>query len=294
MSLDNCTLCPRGCGADRYHSAGFCGCGAEVKAAKAYLHMWEEPCLSGKNGAGTVFFSGCCLKCCFCQNYKISSEGAGKEISVQRLAEIFLELQEQGAHNIDLVSPTPYVPQIIEALELCRGKLNVPIVYNTGGYERVETLKMLEGYVDVYLPDLKYFDSSLSEKYSGAADYFEYASEALKEMYRQVGDCFIEDGLIKRGMIVRHMVLPSQRHDSVKVIEWLEKNFPTDGIRLSLMSQYTPFYKSSEHKEISRRISTFEYNFVLDRASGLGFEGYAQERSSAKEEYTPDFDLAGI
>ena len=153
---------------------------------------------------------------------------------------------------------------------------------------------MLDGYVDVYLPDLKYFDSELSEKYSGAADYFEYASAALKEMYRQVGDCQTEDGLIKRGMIVRHMTLPSHRHDSVKVIEWLADNFPKEGIRLSLMSQYTPFYKSSQYKEISRGLSTFEYNFVLDRASGLGFEGYAQERSSAKEEYTPDFDLAGI
>lgn len=294
MTLENCTLCPRQCGADRYNSAGFCGCGAEVRAAKAYLHMWEEPCISGENGSGTVFFSGCNLKCCFCQNYRISSEGIGKTISVQRLSEIFLELQNQRAHNINLVSPTPYVPQIIEALDLCRGKLNIPIVYNTGGYERVETLKMLEGYVDVYLPDLKYFDRGLSEKYSGAGDYFEYAAPALKEMYRQAGDCQISDGLIKKGMIVRHMALPSHRHDSVKVIEWLAENFPKEGIRLSLMSQYTPFYKSSEHKEISRRISTFEYNFVLRRASELGFEGYAQERSSAKEEYTPDFDFAGI
>lgn len=294
MDFHNCTLCPRKCGADRLSGVGFCGCGAEIRAAKAYLHMWEEPCVSGTNGSGTVFFSGCCLKCCFCQNYKISSEGFGKIISCARLAEIFLELQEQGAHNINLVSPTQFVPQIIEALDLCRGRLNIPVVYNTGGYERVETLKMLEGYVDVYLPDLKYFDSGLSEKYSGAADYFKYASKAVMEMYRQVGAYRIEDGIIRRGVIIRHLALPSCRRDSVRVLEWLAENLPVQNILLSLMSQYTPFYKSGEHKEISRRISTFEYNFVLEKAAELGFRGFMQERSSAREEYTPDFDLSGL
>ena len=294
MDLHNCTLCPRKCGADRYTSTGFCGCGTNIRAAKAYLHMWEEPCISGTNGSGTVFFSGCCMKCCFCQNYKISSENFGKEISVERLAEIFLELQEKGAHNINLVSPTPYVPQIIEALELCREKLNVPIVYNTGGYERVETLKMLEGYVDVYLPDFKYYDNGLAEKYSSAKNYFESVIAALKEMYRQVGAYQIEDGIMRRGMIIRHLALPSHRRDSVKVFEWIAENFPKDGILISLMSQYTPFYKSFEHKEISRRISTFEYNFVLDKAVELGLNGFMQEKSSAKEEYTPDFDFQGI
>lgn len=294
MDFHHCTLCPRKCAADRYSGKGFCGCGVAIRAAKAYLHMWEEPCISGTNGSGTVFFSGCCLKCCFCQNFEISSGGFGKEISTERLAEIFLELQEKGAHNINLVSPTPYVPQIIEALEMSMGKLSVPIVYNTGGYENVETLKMLEGYVDVYLPDFKYFDNVLAEKYSSAKNYFETVTAALKEMYRQVGACKIENGLIKKGVIIRHLALPSHRMDSVKVLEWISENLPKDEILISLMSQYTPFYKSSEHKEISRKISTFEYNFVLDKAAELGLDGFMQERSSAVKDYTPDFDLNGI
>lgn len=294
MDIKNCTLCPRKCSVDRTLTTGFCGMGSEIRASKAYLHMWEEPCISGKNGSGTVFFSGCCLKCCFCQNYRISSEGFGKNITPARLAEAFLELRDMGAHNINLVSPTQFVPQIIEALDLCRGKLTIPTVYNTGGYENVETLKMLEGYIDIYMPDLKYFDRVLSAKLSGASDYFEYASEALKEMYRQVGEYHIEDGIMRRGMIVRHLTLPNCRHDSVRVLEWLAENFPAKSILLSLMSQYTPCYRSYEHKEISRRISTFEYNFVLEKVRELGFEGFMQERSSAKEEYTPDFDLEGI
>ncbi|MCM1023683.1 MAG: radical SAM protein [Prevotella sp.] len=294
MSLKNCRLCPRQCGADRYSNTGFCGCGASVRAAKAYLHMWEEPCISGSRGSGTVFFSGCNLKCCFCQNYKISHENHGKEITEHRLAEIFLELQEQGAHNINLVSPTPYAPQIVSALDLCRGKLTIPIVYNTGGYERVETLKLLEGYVDVYLPDFKYYDNALGEKYSGAENYFETVTAALKEMYRQTDSYRIEDGIMRRGMIIRHLALPSHRDDSVKVLDWISENFPSGGVLVSLMSQYTPFWKSFEHKEISRRISTFEYNCVLDKAAELGLNGFMQERSSAREEYTPDFDLSGI
>lgn len=294
MDMHNCRLCPRQCGADRYKGTGFCGCGAGIRVAKAYLHMWEEPCISGTRGSGTVFFSGCNLKCCFCQNYKISHENHGKDISETRLSEIFLELQQKGAHNINLVSPTPYVPQIIAALDVCRGQLDIPIVYNTGGYESIETLKMLDGYVNVYLPDFKYYDNALGEKYSGVKNYFETVTAALKEMYRQTGPCLIEDGIIRRGMIIRHLALPSHRDDSVKVLEWTAENFPQNDILVSLMSQYTPFYKSSEHKEISRRISTFEYNYVLDKAAALGLNGFMQERSSAREEYTPDFDLSGI
>lgn len=294
MDMHNCRLCPRECGADRYTGTGFCGCGANIRAAKAYLHMWEEPCISGTRGSGTVFFSGCNLKCCFCQNYKISHENQGKSITESRLAEIFLELQQQGAHNINLVSPTPYVTQIITALDMCRGKLNIPIVYNTGGYEKTETLKLLDGYVDVYLPDFKYFDDALGEKYSGVKNYSETAAAAVREMYRQTGPYYIEDGLIRRGTIVRHLALPSHRDDSVRILEWIAENFSREGILVSLMSQYTPFYKSAEHKEISRRISTFEYNDVLDKAVSLGLKGFMQERSSAKEEYTPDFDLSGI
>ncbi len=294
MDLHNCMLCPRKCGADRYSGYGYCGCGAEIKAAKAYLHMWEEPCISGKNGAGTVFFSGCNMKCCFCQNYEISSNNYGKNISAERLSEIFLKLQEKGAHNIDLVSPTPYVPQIIEALDICDEKLVIPIVYNTGSYELAETLQMLEGYVDVYLPDMKYFDNALGEKYSSVSNYFETASEAIKEMYRQVGAVQIEDGIIKKGVIIRHLALPSHRRDSEKILEWIAGTFPEKDVLVSLMSQYFPTYKSSEHKEISRKISTFEYNFLLDRAAELGLEGFMQERSSAECEYTPNFDLYGL
>ncbi len=294
MDINNCNLCPRECGADRYTGTGFCGCGANIRAAKAYLHMWEEPCISGTRGSGTVFFSGCNLKCCFCQNYKISHENHGKSITESRLAEIFLELQRQGAHNINLVSPTPYVLQIISALDMCRGKLNIPIIYNTGGYEKVETIKLLGGYVDVYLPDFKYFDNALGKKYSGADNYFETVTAALKEMYRQTGSCCIEDGIIRRGTVIRHLALPSHRDDSVRILKWIAENLPRDGVLVSLMSQYTPFYKSAEHKEISRRISTFEYNYVLDKAVSLGLKGFMQERSSAKEEYTPDFDLSGI
>lgn len=292
--LHNCKLCPRKCGADRYAGKGFCGCGAEIKAAKAFLHMWEEPCISGENGAGTIFFSGCNLKCCYCQNYSISAENYGREISAERLAEIFLELRDKGADNIDLVSPTPYVSQIINALDICGEKLDIPIVYNTGGYELLETLKMLEGYVDVYLPDLKYYDGSLGEKYSSAADYFEIASEAIKEMYRQVGSVRIEEGLIKKGVIIRHLALPSHRRDSEKILEWIAETFPKKDVLVSLMSQYVPIYKSFEHKDIARRISTFEYNFLLEKAAELGLEGFMQERSSADSGYTPDFDLTGI
>lgn len=294
MDINNCRLCPRECGADRYTGTGFCGCGTNIRAAKAYLHMWEEPCISGTRGSGTVFFSGCNLKCCFCQNYKISHENHGKSITESRLAEIFLELQRQGAHNINLVSPTPYVWQIISALDMCRGKLNIPIIYNTGGYEKVDTIKLLDGYVNVYLPDFKYFDNALGEKYSGVDNYFETVTSALKEMYRQTGSCYIEGGIIRRGTVIRHLALPSHRDDSVRILKWIAENLPRDGVLVSLMSQYTPFYKSAEHKEISRRISTFEYNYVLDKAVSLGLKGFMQERSSAKEEYTPDFDLSGI
>lgn len=290
----SCTLCPRKCGADRINGAGFCGAGDKLRAAKAYLHMWEEPCISGTNGSGTVFFSGCGLRCCFCQNYKISAEGFGAELSEARLAEIFLELREKGAHNINLVTPTHFVPRIMSALDIAKPRLDIPVVYNCGGYESVETLKMLEGYIDIYLPDFKYADNELARKYSAAPDYFEVCTAATGEMLRQVGAPRFEGGLLKSGVIIRHMTLPSHRFDSVRVLEEISRRYGTENILLSLMSQYTPFYKSCEHKELDRRISTFEYNFAADRAAELGFRGYMQEKSSAKEEYTPDFDLSGI
>lgn len=290
-----CELCPRKCGADRTSGVGFCGEGIELRAAKAYLHKWEEPCLSGENGSGTVFFSGCSLKCVFCQNYKISSENLGTAITEERLGEIFLELQAKGAHNINLVSPTHFVPQIISALDSVKGKLAIPVVYNTGGYERTETLKMLDGYIDVYLPDFKYYDNEIAKKYSGAGDYFEVVCAAVDEMLRQVGAVQVdENGIIKKGVIIRHLTLPNHRYDSIAVLEEIARRWGTSDILLSLMSQYTPFHKSGDFPEISRRISTFEYNSVLKRAGELGFNGFMQEKSSAKEEYTPDFDLEGI
>lgn len=293
--LTECRLCPRNCGADRTTGIGFCGGGVMARVAKAYLHMWEEPCISGKNGSGTVFFSGCSLKCIFCQNYKISAENFGREVTSQRLGEIFLEQQDRGAHNINLVSPTHYVPQIINALDNVKDRLRIPVVYNSGGYEKTETLKMLDGYVDIYLPDFKYYDNSIAEKYSAAPDYFEMVTSAIDEMFRQVGKYNIgEDGLMRKGMIIRHLTLPTHRFDSVKVLEEIKRRYGTENVLLSLMSQYTPFYESSRYKELTRRISTFEYSFVADKAAELGFDGFMQEKSSAKEEYTPDFDLSGV
>lgn len=293
--LTECRLCPRNCGADRTTGIGFCGGGVMARVAKAYLHMWEEPCISGKNGSGTVFFSGCSLKCIFCQNYKISAENFGREVTSQRLGEIFLEQQDRGAHNINLVSPTHYVPQIINALDSVKDRLWIPVVYNSGGYEKTETLKMLDGYVDIYLPDFKYYDNSIAEKYSAAPDYFETVTSAIDEMFRQVGKYNIgENGLMRKGMIIRHLTLPTHRFDSVKVLEEIKRRYGTENVLLSLMSQYTPFYESSRYKELTRRISTFEYSFVADKAAELGFDGFMQEKSSAKEEYTPDFDLSGV
>ena len=291
-----CTACPRHCAVDRAcGERGYCGCGQRIRVAKWMLHMWEEPCISGTRGSGTVFFSGCSLKCCFCQNYRISAENFGKEISVSRLAEIFLELRDKGAHNINLVSATHYVPQVIEALDLCKGRLNIPVAYNSGGYELPETIEMLRGYVDIFMPDFKYYDSEISEKYSAAKDYFSYASAAIGKMIEIAGKpVYDENGLMKSGVIIRHMVLPSHRKDSEKVLRTIAEMYPKDSYLLSLMSQYTPFYKSSEHKEINRRISTYEYEKVAQVAAELGFDGFMQERSSAKEEYTPDFDLSGI
>ncbi len=295
MDIRKCTLCPRKCGADRTAGGGYCKGGASVKVARAALHFWEEPPLSGENGSGTVFFSGCPLRCCFCQNHRISSENYGKEISVRRLSEIFLELQEQKAHNINLVSPTHYVPWIISALELVKNKLVIPVVYNTGGYETVETLRMLDGYIDIYLPDLKYFDSAAAGKYSSAPDYFKAASKAVLEMHRQVGKTVLgEDGMMRRGLLIRHLVLPGGRKDSAEIMEWIASNLPKDEVRLSLMSQYTPCFESARFREINRPVTTFEYRSVVDRAVSLGLSGFMQEKSAARDDFIPAFDLTGV
>lgn len=294
-----CTLCPRMCGADRAAGErGYCGMGAELTAARAALHYWEEPCISGESGSGAVFFSGCVMRCAYCQNYGISSENNGKVITVERLAEIFLELREQGALNINLVNPTHFVPQIISALELSKARgLDIPIVYNSGGYERTETLKMMEGLVDVYLPDVKYFSEELSRSLSAAPRYFDTAMAAVSEMVRQTGaPALSEDGLLKRGTVVRHLVLPNCYKDSIEVIKRVGERFG-GRILFSLMSQYTPFGRVKTDPALSklnRRLTTFEYRKALDAVIDAGLEGYMQEKSSAREEYTPEFDLTGL
>lgn len=292
----NCLLCPRKCGADRYKKTGFCGMTAEMTAAKASLHQWEEPCISCKNGAGTVFFSGCSLKCIFCQNSKISSERFGKGINAQQLGDIFLRLQDNGADNIELVTPTHFLPEILAALDLVKHRLNIPVVYNSGGYELTETIEKLNGYVDIYLPDIKYYSSELSKMYSAAPDYFEYASKAVLKMISQAGELkYNSEGGMLKGTIIRHLVLPKGRHDSIKIMEWIAENTSPDHRLVSIMSQYTPFdFVPDEFPELKRRVTKMEYNSVVRRAEELGINGYIQEISSAREDYVPDFDLSGI
>lgn len=292
----HCKLCPRRCGADRSKTIGFCGGGSLPKLARAALHFWEEPCISGEEGSGTVFFSGCPLQCVFCQNHKISSGNYGQEVSVERLGEIFLELQAQGANNINLVTATHYIPQIIKALDLVRSKLSIPIVYNSSAYETLDSLRMLEGYVDIYLPDLKYLDNERAIRYSNAPNYVKTATDAILEMFRQVGPVqYDERGMLTRGIIVRHMVLPNGVEDSVRVLRWISENLPLSQILVSVMSQYTPFHRSGEFPEIDRRLTEEEYDAVLDALDEFNIEdGFCQELSSAKEEYTPSFCLEGV
>ncbi len=289
MSL--CTLCPRRCGADREKAAGFCGMGVNPRVARAALHFWEEPCISGTRGSGAVFFSGCTLRCAFCQNYEISHEGRGREISVRRLSEIFRMLRDQGAHNINLVTATPFVPAVLDALEMDHP--GIPIVWNTGGYETVETLKRLEGSVDIYLPDLKHVSPRLSGLCAGAPDYFETASLALKEMCRQTGPAQYDgDGIMRRGVMVRHLILPGCTGDSCRALDFIARELPP-GTPVSLMRQYTP----SPHCRIpglDRRVTDREYDRVLSHYEALGLSGYTQEKDSADGAYTPTFDLTGV
>ena len=287
--MKHCTLCPRECGADRNKGHGFCGEGSTVRIARAALHMWEEPCISGKRGSGTVFFSGCTLRCVFCQNYEISHEGKGFAVTERQLAECFLRLKEQGAHNINLVNPTHFVPQILSALDIA-GDMGIPVVYNSGGYEKPETLDMLRGKVSVFLPDLKYFDSALSMKYSSAADYYERAFSAIEKMYELAGrPVFGADGIMQSGVIVRHLILPNCRRDSIALMERLAERFAPGDIMVSLMCQYTPVYRAKEFHELSRRVSAFEYKTVAEVLERTGFDGFVQERGSAEEEYIPEF-----
>ncbi len=291
-----CELCPRRCGADRTRQAGYCGAGSALRVARAALHFWEEPCISGTRGSGTVFFSGCPLKCCYCQNWKISAEGFGKEIPPERLTEIFLELQAKGAHNLNLVTATPWLEWILPALDEARRRgCTLPVVYNTGGYETLETVERLAPYVDIWLADVKYVSPVLSREYSGAADYFAVCRQAVTRMLELAGaPVYDEAGILQRGVILRHLALPGCLEDSKAVLDWMAA-LPKGSFIPSLMSQYTPFYKAAEHKNLRRRISTWEYRQVIGRAVDLGLtEGYMQEKSSAREEYTPPFDLEGV
>ncbi len=290
---EKCNICPRKCGADREKSVGICRANNTFKVARAALHYWEEPCISGTNGSGTVFFSGCSLKCVYCQNYEISHNAFGKDISDERLVEIFHNLIKDGANNINLVNPTHYAAKLSKLLE--NNKFSVPIVYNTSGYERIQTLKSLEGNIDIYLTDLKYFDSAISQKYSKASDYFEYASGALIEMKRQQPEnIYDENGMMQKGVIVRNLILPGNISQSIKVLDWIADNLPSDTV-ISLMSQYTPCGEAVDYPGINRRISQREYLTVKRHLDSLGFENaYFQQLSSAKEEYIPPFDLTGV
>jgi len=287
-----CNLCPRMCSALRTETCGegYCRQPAAPVVARAGLHLWEEPAISGTRGSGTVFFTGCVLGCVFCQNGKISHENFGKAISVERLREIFEELIRQGAHNINLVSPTPYALAIRKALE---EPLPVPVVWNTGGYERVETLRALEGRVQVWLPDLKYADSALAGRYSDAADYFEVATAAIEEMYRQVGDYVIEGGLLKKGVVIRHLMLPGALSNTKAVMDWVAATFRPGQVLFSLMAQYTP--QPGAEGLLARRVTKMEYRAAMAYMENLGIvDGYCQDADSARAEYTPDFDLTGV
>ena len=291
-----CNLCPRKCNIERkaltHSGKGFCNMGENPVIARAALHFWEEPPISGTNGSGTVFFSGCNLKCVFCQNEDISSGCFGKEVSVERLREIYLELINQGAHNINLVTGTHFINAIAKSLE---EPLPVPVVYNCGGYESVNSLKLLENKVQIYLPDLKYADDELAIKYSDAPDYFEIATNAIKEMYRQVGKCeFDEDGIMTKGVIIRHLILPNNLENTKRVIDWVKENFNDGEVLFSLMSQFTP-NKTCKIPELSRRLTQEEYDEIEDYLFLSGIEdGFMQELSSAKEEYIPPFNLEGV
>lgn len=293
--MNVCNCCPRKCKVNRESETGFCGFKNEIYASKAVLHKWEENCICGGNGAGAVFFTGCNLKCVYCQNYNISKENFGKKISVEQLADVFLRLQDEGAANIDLVTPTHFVYEIIKALDMIKHKLSIPVVYNCGGYELTSVIKDLNGYIDIYLPDFKYFDNSVAQKYSGVNNYFEIASNAIKEMTSQLGKLQFDGDIMLRGTIIRHLVLPGQRKDSIKIMDWLSENISTENFLISLMSQYIPnnFVKNN-YPELNRRITKMEYNSVVNKAADLGFKGFMQEKSSAAAEYIPNFNLSGL
>ena len=291
-----CNLCPRKCLIDRTKTLGYCKATDKVKVARSALHYFEEPSISGTNGSGTIFFSNCNLKCCYCQNKEISTDGFGKEVSIERISEMMLELEEKHANNINLVTPTHYVPSIIEAIKLARSKgLSIPIVYNTSGYENVETLKLLDGYIDIYLTDFKYFDNKLGKDLSKCSNYFEITSKALDEMCRQTGkNKFNDDGLITKGIIVRCLVLPTKSDDTKEIINYLYKKYQ-DNIYLSIMNQYTPVNHIKDYTFLNKTVSEDEYNEVINYALDLGIKNaYMQEGGTCSESFIPSFDLEGV
>lgn len=292
-----CNLCPRKCGVDRENTAGYCRAPREIMLARAALHHYEEPVISGTHGSGTLFFAGCNLGCVYCQNSAISrldpnKKTAARIVDENELAEIIFRLENEGAHNINLVTPTHYSDILARVLTKVRHKLKIPIVYNCGGYESVETLRRLEGLVDIYMPDFKYFSSELSAKYSFVTDYSDRAAEALAEMYQQVGETVLrDDGIMQKGVLVRHLVLPGCRKDSAEVLKKIAETVPSDKILISIMRQYTPEFAPENLKELRRRITSFEYEFVLSEAEKYGFSGFSQDKESAEAVFTPDFYL---
>lgn len=293
--LKECRLCPRNCGINRYEKVGVCGASNKVRVSHYSLHEWEEPVISGINGSGTVFFSHCNLKCIFCQNKKISTGGYGKDITNKRLGEIFLELQSKGAHNINLVTPTHYVPQIVSVLKKLKGnELKIPVVYNTSSYENVSTIELLDGLVDVYLADFKYYDDELARNYSNCKNYFEVASSAIKKMYEQVGNPVFENDLMKKGVIVRLLLLPGHKEDVKKIIKYVYETYK-DNVYISIMNQYTPVTKTLEYPNLNWTVTDSEYCDVINYACDLGVTcAFIQEGETASESFIPDFDCSNI
>jgi len=296
-TLESCNLCPRGCNVNRSKGElGFCRASKDIKLARVSLHHFEEPCISGKNGSGTVFFSNCSLRCVFCQNHQISQEGFGTEVTVEKLSEIFMRLQSSKAHNINLVTPTHYVPQIIAALNLSKkAGLKLPIIYNSSGYENLETLKMLKGYIDVYVPDLKYFNDKYAIKYSGVKNYFSNASIAIKEMFAQAPKAeFSPEGLITKGVIIRHLMLPGLLFDSKKIIDYIASTYG-DKVFVSIMNQYTPMFHAFDYKEINKQLNPKHYDALINYALSKGItNGFIQDIGTCSKDFVPDFDLRGI
>ena len=293
--LKSCNICPHRCKVNRLDGKiGRCKCDDKVKIALASIHHYEEPCISGKNGSGTIFFSNCNLNCIYCQNYEISQQGKGKIISIEHLAEIFVNQQKKNANNINLVTPTMYVPQIIEAIKIAKNNgLNIPIIYNSNGYENVETIKMLKGYIDIYLPDLKYYSNKISKKYSNIDNYFEIAINAIKEMQKQVGNpVFDNNGIIKKGVIIRHLILPNHLLNTKNILKYIKENLNEDTY-ISLMAQYFPTYKAKEDKFINGKLTKKEYKEIESYLYSLDIKnGYIQELGEHEEEYVPNFDFS--